>query len=71
MIPPSGKEIAMDNLYWTDPKGTVYEFEASTNGGVYAWFRRLNDGESVRLPVTDLKPMADADVLAMATAALA
>jgi hypothetical protein len=58
-----------DNLYWTDKRGRIHEFEASTNSGVYAWFRRLSDGESVRLPVADLSPISDAEVLALARAA--
>jgi hypothetical protein len=60
----------MESLYWKDAKGRAYEFEASTNAGVYAWYRRLSDGESVRLVVSKLMPMSDADVLAMARAAL-
>jgi hypothetical protein len=57
-------------MYWRDTWGRLYEFEASTASGVFAWFRRLNDGVSVRRRLSDLKPASDADVLTAAREAL-
>ncbi len=54
------------NLYWKDRSGKLYEFEASTKGGDYAWFRSLHTDESLRLKVSALTPVPDAVVLAMA-----
>ena len=56
----------MVTLYYRDAKGRIWEFEASTNDGVYAWFRRWSDGESVRLKVADLTPMTQGEVMAIA-----
>jgi len=55
----------MVTLYYRDAKGRIWEFEASTNAGVYAWFRRWSDGESVRLKVADLTPMTQDEVMAV------
>ncbi len=54
------------NLYWKDRAGKLYEFEASTKGGEYAWFRSLHTDESVRVKVSSLRHVPDAVVLAMA-----
>jgi hypothetical protein len=52
-------------IYWTD--GTrFYEFEAGTNAGLFAWYRRLDTDESVRLRVATLKPVSDLTALARA-----
>ena len=54
------------NLYWKDRNGKLYEFEASTKSGEYAWFRSLHTDESVRLKMSSLTHVPDAVVLAMA-----
>ena len=41
-------------IYWTDGRH-YYEFEAGTNAGLYAWYRRLDTDEQVRLRVATLK----------------
>lgn len=56
----------MSPLYYQDARGRIYEFEADTNSGVYAWFRRLIDDESVRLRLADMIPLTDTEVLALA-----
>ena len=61
----------MDNLYWKDTAGRIYEFEASTNAGVYAWYRSMETDESVRLPVAQMTPMSDADAMAWARGVVA
>lgn len=56
----------MSALYYRNVRGRIFEFEASTKAGEYAWFRNLNTGESERLRVAMLRPMPDAVVLALA-----
>ena len=57
------------NLYW-ELRGKIYELEAETKGGKYAWYRNLQTDESMLLPVKMMKPVADEVVLAMAQAEL-
>ena len=45
------------NDLWQDSRGTVYEVEATTNGGIYGWFRNVETDESVRLKWATLKPV--------------
>ena len=59
----------MDTIYYRDSHGAVYEFEASTNAGIFAWFRRLDDDESVRLEVARSEPLSTAEALRLLEAA--
>ena len=52
--------------YWKNKRGNYFEFEASTNSAVYAWFRNLRTEESVRLLIADLTPVSDEDMLVLA-----
>jgi len=56
----------MSALYYRNARGRIFEFEASTKAGEYAWFRDLHTDESVRLRVATLRPVPDAVVLALA-----
>jgi hypothetical protein len=61
------EETGMD-LYWTDVANRYFEFEATTKGGIYGWFRNLATDESVRLRLKDLMPVPTEHVLALAKA---
>ena len=56
----------MANLYWADLKANFYELEATTSNHKFAWYRRLDTNESVRLPVRQMRPIRDSEILAMA-----
>lgn len=58
----------MEQIYYTDCVNRLWEFEATTKGGIYGWFRDLATGESVRLRLKDLMPVPNEHVLALAKA---
>lgn len=60
----------MQPLYYKTRYGTLHEIEAVTNAGIYAWFRRLSDDESVLLRISSMTPISDAEALEAARAVL-
>jgi hypothetical protein len=54
------------DIYYRDRAGRLYEFEATTSGGVWMWVRRLDTGESMRVKVAVLTAVPESEILAWA-----